>query len=47
MNELAARLPTFGLTTFRDDHLAVDGARMRIRLTGKCNKRHDVAFADP
>ena len=38
---------SYGLTTLRDRHVSVEGARVRFRFRGKSGKQHEVAFADP
>lgn len=38
---------SYGLTTLRDRHVSVEGARVRFRFRGKSGKRHEVALADP
>jgi DNA topoisomerase-1 len=46
-NEEYARLNrSFGLTTLRDRHATIEGARVRFRFTGKSGKRHDVTLRD-
>ena len=46
-NDEYARLNrSFGLTTMRDEHVAVDGSRIRFRFRGKSGVRHDVDVID-
>jgi DNA topoisomerase-1 len=37
---------SYGLTTLRNKHVAIDGERIRIRFRGKSGKEHDVALSD-
>src|SRR5438105_5209625 len=37
---------SFGLTTLRDDHVAVEGSRLRFKFRGKSGKEHDVDVRD-
>lgn len=36
----------FGLTTFRNKHVKVDGAMLRFKFTGKSGKKHDIDLKD-
>ena len=46
-NDEYARLNrSFGLTTLRDRHAAVDGAAITFRFRGKCGKQHEVGLRD-
>ncbi len=36
----------FGLTTFRNKHVKVDGATLRFKFTGKSGKKHDIDLKD-
>ena len=44
--EYARDNESFGLTTLRDQHARVSGARVRFRFKGKSGKFHDIAFND-
>jgi DNA topoisomerase-1 len=37
---------SFGLTTLLDDHVQIEGSRLRFRFVGKGGKEHDVKLAD-
>jgi DNA topoisomerase-1 len=37
---------SFGLTTMRNDHVAISGSTLRFRFKGKSGKVHDVEFND-
>jgi DNA topoisomerase-1 len=46
-NDEYARLNrSFGLTTLRDRHAAIEGSRIRFRFTGKSGLRHEVGLRD-
>jgi DNA topoisomerase-1 len=46
-NDEYARLNrSFGLTTLRDRHAAVDGTAIRFRFRGKSGQRHEVSLRD-
>ncbi|GMU19921.1 MAG: DNA topoisomerase [Phycisphaerae bacterium] len=45
-DEYAAQNNSFGLTTLRDRHVKVSGARVQIRYQGKSGKRREVQFSD-
>lgn len=42
--EYARNNGTFGLTTFQDDHLTVDGSNLQFSFRGKSGKRHQVSL---
>jgi len=44
--EYARDNASFGLTTLRDEHVEVDGARIRFRFRGKSGVHHEVAVSD-
>jgi DNA topoisomerase-1 len=44
--EYARQNGSFGLTTLRDHHASVSGARIRLRCRGKSGKMHDVDVED-
>jgi DNA topoisomerase-1 len=44
--EYARQNGSFGLTTLRDHHASVSGARIRFRFRGKSGKLHDVDVED-
>lgn len=44
--EYARENDSFGLTTMRDRHVRVNGARLRFHFRGKSGKRHDVDLCD-
>jgi DNA topoisomerase-1 len=44
--EYAKDNDSFGLTTLREKHVEVDGARVRFRFRGKSGKDHDVDVRD-
>ena len=44
--EYARTNRSFGLTTMRDRHVAIDGARLSFRFRGKSGKQHSVQVAD-
>lgn len=46
-NDEYARLNrSFGLTTLRDRHAVIDGARVRFRFRGKAGRTHEVGLRD-
>ena len=45
-DEYARSNRSFGLTTLRDDHVAVSGSRVRFRFRGKSGVAHDVDISD-
>ena len=45
--EYARTNRSFGLTTLRNRHAAVSGARLTLRFRGKSGKEHEVALEDP
>jgi DNA topoisomerase-1 len=45
-DEYAKQNRHFGLTTLREQHVEVEGSRMRFRFTGKSGKVHDVDARD-
>jgi DNA topoisomerase I len=45
--EYARANRSYGLTTLRDKHVDVAGARVRFRFRGKSGKEHDVDVRDP
>lgn len=46
-DEYARENGSFGLTTLRNQHVAVKGARLRLRFRGKSGVWHEVALEDP
>jgi DNA topoisomerase-1 len=44
--EYARHNRSYGLTTMRDQHVDVAGARLRFHFRGKSGKRHDVGIED-
>ena len=44
--EYARENQSFGLTTMRDRHVEVEGAKLRFRFRGKSGKQHIVAITD-
>ncbi|MGE5647394.1 MAG: DNA topoisomerase IB [Acidobacteriota bacterium] len=38
---------SFGLTTMRDEHAEVSGAKIRFRFRGKSGKEHEIELSDP
>jgi DNA topoisomerase-1 len=44
--EYARENKSFGLTTMKDRHVAVKGARLRFRFRGKSGRQHDVDMTD-
>lgn len=44
--EYARENASFGLTTLRNDHVEVDGARLRFQFRGKSGKEHTVEVRD-
>jgi DNA topoisomerase-1 len=44
--EYADKNDSYGLTTLHDDHLDVQGARMRFHFRGKSGKEHEVTVRD-
>jgi DNA topoisomerase-1 len=46
-DEYAKQNDSFGLTTMRDEHVDVSGARMRFRFKGKSGKEHQIELSDP
>lgn len=46
-DEYARENGSFGLTTLRNRHAAVQGARLRLRFRGKSGVWHEVALEDP
>ena len=45
--EYARQNGSYGLTTLRDRHADVRGARVRLRFRGKAGKAHEVELEDP
>jgi DNA topoisomerase I len=45
-DEYARENRSFGLTTLKDRHVAVDGSEIRFRFTGKGGRQHDVDVRD-
>ena len=45
--EYARENKSFGLTTLRNRHAAVQGDKLRLRFRGKSGKDHEVALDDP
>ena len=45
-SEYARTNHTYGLTTLREQHLEVEGARLRFSFTGKSGKHHDIMLRD-
>ena len=45
--EYARENRSYGLTTLRDQHVQVDGAKLRFRFRGKGGKTHEVDLQDP
>jgi DNA topoisomerase-1 len=45
--EYARANRSFGLSTLRDDHVEVDGSRLRFCFRGKGGKEHEVELRDP
>ncbi len=45
-DEYATQNRSFGLTTMRDEHVAVTGARIRFRFRGKSGVHHEVDVSD-
>jgi DNA topoisomerase-1 len=45
-DEYARNNRTFGLTTLRSDHVAVEGAEVRFQFTGKSGKQWSLAMRD-
>src|SRR2546423_2764398 len=45
-DEYAKRNRSFGLTTLRDDHVAVRGSKIRFRFRGKSGIQHEVDVTD-
>jgi len=45
-DEYARANRSFGLTTLRDDHVAVTGSRIRFRFRGKSGVAHEVDISD-
>jgi DNA topoisomerase-1 len=46
-DEYARNNGSFGLTTLRDRHVAVDRGTLRFRFKGKSGVRHEIDLADP
>lgn len=46
-DEYARDNKSYGLTTMRDHHVDVSGARMRFNFTGKHRKKHTIDITDP
>jgi DNA topoisomerase-1 len=44
--EYARQNDSYGLTTLRTQHVALDGGTVRFRFRGKSGKRHDVSVRD-
>ena len=44
--EYARTNDTYGLTTLRDEHVKIEGARLRFAFRGKSGKSHVVALSD-
>jgi DNA topoisomerase-1 len=44
--ESATENKTFGLTTLRNQHVEIEGAKLRFRFTGKSGVRHEVEIND-
>jgi DNA topoisomerase-1 len=44
--EYARENKSFGLTTFKNRHVAVKGARLRFRFRGKSGRQHEVDITD-
>jgi DNA topoisomerase-1 len=45
-DEYARDNDSYGLTTLRDGHAEIDGARIRFRFRGKSGKEHEVGVRD-
>jgi DNA topoisomerase I len=45
-DEYARDNDSYGLTTLRDGHAKIDGARIRFRFRGKSGKEHEVGLRD-
>lgn len=45
--EYARHNRSFGLTTMRDRHVEVNGAKVHFRFRGKSRKEHSIAIEDP
>lgn len=45
-NEYARENKSFGLTTIKDRHVTVKGARLRFRFRGKSGRQHEVDVTD-
>ena len=46
-DEYARENKSYGLTTLRNRHAAVDGATLRLKFRGKSGVQHEVALEDP
>lgn len=46
-DEYARENDSFGLTTMRDEHAEVKGAKIKFRFRGKSGKEHDIELSDP
>ena len=46
-DEYARTNKSYGLTTLRNRHVAVEGSRIRLRFRGKSGVHHEVALEDP
>jgi DNA topoisomerase-1 len=45
--EYARENESFGLTTLQDEHVEVDGTRLRFRFRGKAGVEHEIDVRDP
>jgi len=45
-NEYAATNASFGLTTFRDEHIEIRGSRLRFHFQGKSGIHHEIRCSD-
>ncbi|MBC5823229.1 MAG: DNA topoisomerase IB [Candidatus Eremiobacteraeota bacterium] len=45
-DEYAKENKSFGLTTLKDEHVAVVGSKIRFRFRGKSGKEHEIGIAD-
>jgi DNA topoisomerase-1 len=45
-DEYARTNKSFGLTTMRDRHVAVEGSRVKFQFVGKSGKRHQITLSD-
>jgi DNA topoisomerase I len=46
-DEYAKQNNSYGLTTMRDDHVRIEGGRIRFAFRGKSAKRHEISVHDP